>query len=306
MKTVDPFIRADLIPQPRVGTGGLAPVVPPRYATLLNLYRYMITAREIDTIEEEYIHKGLATFHISGAGHEGIVALAPYLIEQDWLHCHYRDKALMLAHGIAPDSFFESLFCKVPSHSLARQCSARLKEFAHHVLTIVGPVGNSALQAVGIASVIRDQAAHPLVLCSLGDGMSQQGEVLEAIAHAVRDRLPVVFVVENNGYAISTKTPKRTFFSYPDGEPESFYGIRVTRVTGWDVPSAMSHFGGIVAEVRAHRQPQIVIFDVERLSNHTNADDQRVYRSQEEIDQVRTEADPIIGVLSAHLQNLKF
>jgi 2-oxoisovalerate dehydrogenase E1 component len=267
----------------------------------LDLYRYMVMARTIDDLEKEYIHRGEAFFHVSGAGHEGTVALYPHLIAQDWLHCHYRDKALMLARGISPEMFFRSFFCKEASHSYGRQMSAHMSDPSLNILSIVGPVGNSALQAVGVASVIRDQAGSPIVLCALGDGMSQQGEVLEAIAHAVRDQLPVLFLIHNNHYAISTLTQGKTFFSHPDGNPETFYGTKITWINGRDVISAYHEFGKIVASMRTTRQPALVIIDVERLSNHTNADDQQVYRSQKDIEQAWATGDPI-RILRTHLE----
>lgn len=261
-----------------------------------DLYRQMVTAREIDRLEEDFTHRGEAFFHVSGAGHEGSAALAPHLIPQDWLHCHYRDKALMLARGIAPEMFFHSLFCKAASHSQGRQMSAHMSDPALHILSIVGPVGNSALQAAGVAAAVRNQPEAPLVLCSLGDGMSQQGEALEAIAQAVRDDLPVLFLIENNQYAISTRTEGRTFFSQPGGRPAAFYGIPLTRVDGRDALGAYEAFGRIVPQMRQSRGPAIVVFDVDRLSNHTNADDQNVYRLAADIERVCRECDPVANL----------
>ena len=75
-------------------------------STLTQLYRSMVTAREVDRIEQSYTSRGEAFFHVSGAGHEGSVALAPHLTEEDWLHCHYRDKALMIERGVSARMFF--------------------------------------------------------------------------------------------------------------------------------------------------------------------------------------------------------
>src|SRR5690242_1684686 len=69
---------------------------------LINLYRAMVTARRVDEMERQATNQGLANFHVSGMGHEASAALAPFLTEDDWLHCHYRDKALMLARGFTP------------------------------------------------------------------------------------------------------------------------------------------------------------------------------------------------------------
>jgi len=189
--------------------------------------------------------------------------------------------------------FFYSLFSKDASHSRGRQMSAHMSDPDRKVLSIVGPVGNSALQAVGVAAEVRNADGKPIVLCSLGDGMTQQGEVLEAIAQAVRDQLPVLFVVQDNRFAISTKTQGRTFYSYPDGEAEAFYGVPLERIDGRDVVSAAERFGDIVERMRDDRRPALVLFQVERLSNHTNADDQRVYRTAEEIEQVAQTSDPV-------------
>ncbi|PIE32259.1 transketolase [candidate division KSB3 bacterium] len=276
---------------------------PTHKSNMLDLYRYMVTARQIDILEEDFTHRGEAFFHVSGAGHEGSVALAPHLIPEDWLHCHYRDKALMLARGISPEMFFHSLFCKAASHSQGRQMSAHMSDPDLHILSIVGPVGNSALQAAGVATAVKDQPKAPIVLCSLGDGMSQQGEVLEAIAQAVRDNLPVLFLIEDNHYAISTLTQGQTFFSHSGGSPNEFYGIPIIQINGRDVIEAHQTFGKVVVQMRHERHPAIVIFDVDRLANHTNADDQRVYRSQADIKRVCQECDPVSNFRDQLLEN---
>src|SRR5689334_20589259 len=86
----------------------------------------------------------------------------------DWLHLHYRDKALMLARGVRVSEFFLSLLCKEGSHSAGRQMSAHLSNPALNLLSLVGPVGNNALQAVGVAAVVRDQSERSIVVCCVG------------------------------------------------------------------------------------------------------------------------------------------
>lgn len=265
----------------------------------LDLYRHMITARELDALENELMKRGEAFFHVSGAGHEGIVALAPHLTPHDWLHVHYRDKALMLARGVTPESLFLGLFGKDRSSSRGRQMCAHISEPALKIMASPGPVGNGALQAAGVASVVKDDPERPIVVCALGDGMTQEGEVIEGIGHAVRDGLPVLFLVEDNSFAISTKTSGKTFFSLPDGPADSFYSLPITRIGGCDIPAALVAFDEIVRGMREDRKPRIVVFEVERLTNHTNADDHRVYRSEEEISRIAETSDPI-----THLRSL--
>jgi 2-oxoisovalerate dehydrogenase E1 component len=257
----------------------------------------MVTAREVDRLEQQFTARGEAFFHVSGAGHEAVAALAPHLKPQDWLHCHYRDKALLLARGVTPEMFFASLFCKDTSHSRGRQMSAHMSWREGNVLSLCGPVGNNALQAVGVAAQIGGEGS-PLVLCALGDGTTQEGEVLEAIAEAVRESLPVLFLIEDNRFAISTPTRGRTFYSRPHSEPSSFYGIPIRRVDGRDPAACYAAFGETVVQLRLQREPALMVMDVERLGDHTNADDQSVYRDAEEILGSRQGADPILTLAS--------
>lgn len=264
-----------------------------KVALFHSVYESIIKAREVDLLEVDYTKRGEAFFHVSGAGHENIAFLSPFLIDDDFLHCHYRDKSLMIARGITERQFFLSLFAKDQSHSRGRQMSAHLSDPALNILSLVGPVGNNALQAVGVATVIKSMPSNPLVLCSVGDGTSQQGEVLEAIAHAVRETLPVLFVIEDNHWAISTKTLGKTFYNTPDGDAESYYGIPIIRVDGRNADETYDAFAKITAQIRADRKPAIVIFNVKRLNSHTNADDHRMYRNAAEIDETSKNDDPI-------------
>ena len=259
----------------------------------LNVYGNIVRAREVDVLELDYTKRGEAFFHVSGGGHENIAFLSPHLIPDDYLHCHYRDKSLMIARGITERQFFLSLFAKDQSHSRGRQMSAHLSDPALNIMSLVGPVGNNALQAVGVATVIKDQPSKPLVLCSMGDGTSQQGEVLEAIAHAVRETLPVLFVIEDNHWAISTRTVGKTFYNTPLGDADAYYGIPIIRIDGRNAEETYEVFGRVTAQIRADRKPAIVVFSVKRLNSHTNADDHRTYRTITEIDETSKNDDPI-------------
>ncbi|MCH7725418.1 MAG: hypothetical protein IH991_02890 [Planctomycetes bacterium] len=267
---------------------------------LLDLYRVMLTARQIDKLELELTNRGEAFFHVSGAGHEASVALLPHLIADDYLHCHYRDKALLLGRGITPRAFFDALYCK---HSRGRQMSAHMCDRKLNIASLVGPVGNNALQAAGIAKAIKGQASRPFVFCSVGDGTTQEGEFLEAVAEATRCELPVLFFVEDNRWAISTFTPKQTFYSLPDRNPDEFYGLPIHRVDGRYLVSAEQQLGLIVAEMRRSRRPALVVFEVERLTSHTNADDQSIYREEADIQKSCETGDPILHLESYLLEN---
>jgi 2-oxoisovalerate dehydrogenase E1 component len=274
----------------------------PGLSRLLSLFRTMVVARQVDEVEAEMTSGGEAFFHVSGAGHEGSALLDLSLIPDDWLHLHYRDKALMLARGVPPVMFFHSLLCNAASHSSGRQMSAHISDPGRRILSTVGPVGNNALQAVGVASVIKSERGRPIVVCAMGDGTTQQGEVLEAIAEAVRSELPVLFWIEDNAYAISTRTRSRTFYSLPRwcGQAEAFYGLPIHRLNGRDIIRCSGQVASIVEQVRRTRCPGIVVFEVDRLSDHTNSDDERIYRPREEIERIQRLGDPIL-LLREHL-----
>lgn len=243
----------------------------------------MVASRESDTVEAELVNSGEANFLASSKGHEGSVIVTPFLQKSDYLHCHYRDKALMLARGISNEMFIYSALCKAESHSAGRQMVSHMSAPELNVLSMVGPVGNNALQAVGVAEAIKNQEDKPIVYCSVGDGTSQQGEVLEAIAEAKRSRSPVLFFIHNNNLAISTRTEGKTFFSRPNGLVDSYYDIPITYINGSNALKEIEKVGNVINNMRTDREPRIIVFNVDRLDNHSNADDQRLYRDDSEI-----------------------
>ena len=253
----------------------------------------MVSARRIDQLEQEITNRGEAFFTLFSGGHEASAALAPHLTEDDWLHCHYRDNALLLARGLPLRAFFDNLYCKDNSSSRGRQMYGFMSDPELHLLSMAVPVANNALQAVGVAAAVRDQPTAPIVYCGVGDGTTQQGEFLEACAEAVRRGLPVLFVVQNNRYAISTKTEGRTFYSLPDGPADRLFGVPIRFGDGRHVNRVYDLFGEVVAEMRRQRGPALVVLDMERLGSHTNADDHSIYRSADDIARGRQTGDPI-------------
>lgn len=250
----------------------------------IELYKCMVASRESDIVEAELVNSGEANFLASSKGHEGTAIVAKLLKKSDYLHCHYRDKALMLARGITSEMFFYSALCKQESHSMGRQMVSHMSARELNILSIVGSVGNNALQAAGIAYAIKEDEDNPIVFCAFGDGTSQQGEVLEAIAEAKRAGLPILFFIHNNGLAISTRTTGKTFFSLPDNKrSNSFYDIPITYLDGTKPFEQLGGLSQVIDLIRTKKEPQIVVFNVDRLDNHSNADDQKLYRIDEEL-----------------------
>jgi len=279
----------------KTGSTGGAVDAEKLFSRDLRTYRAMLLARRVDEAEAQFIRNRQAFFHVSGAGHEASAVLAELLSPSDWLHLHYRDKALMLARGIPPVMFLHSLLCSAESHSAGRQMSAHMSDPALHILSLVGPVGNNALQAVGVAAEVSAPVDSPIVVCSVGDGTSQQGEFMEAVAEAVREQLPVLFVIEDNAYAISTETSRKTWYSLRDGDPDEFYGLPIHRIDGRSPERCGEPLQACVTQLRSGCGPALVVMSVDRLSSHTNADDEHVYRSHGELGRVREEGDPLVN-----------
>ncbi|MBU4459971.1 MAG: transketolase, partial [Verrucomicrobia bacterium] len=266
-----------------------------------NLYRAMRMARKIEELATDLARRGDASFHLGGDGHEGMAALALLLGPQDWLHPHYRDVALILARGLPASAYIHALLGTAAGPTGGRdmppfQCDRRL-----HLLGMATLVGNSALQAAGVAAHVRDLPDRPVVYCGMGDGGSQQGEVYEAVAEAVRSRLPVLFAIEDNRFALSTPTAGRTFYDLPGGPAGTLLGVPILHVDGRDPRLVAAALGPLVAAMREDRAPRIAVVHCERLLSHSNSDDQTVYRPPAELSRIRAEADPM-AVLRRHLE----
>lgn len=261
--------------------------------TLLDLYRAVCLARRLEEVEQELVNRGEAHFFVSGAGHEGIAALAPALTPSDWLHCHYRDRSLLLARGVPVRAFLDTLLCKDRAPARGRQMTPFMHDVERRVLSMVTPVSNNALQSVGAALAIKDEPERAIVVCTLGDGTTQQGEFLEAVQEAVRESAPVLFVVEDNSWAISTNTRGKTPLWLAAREQGSLLGAPVQRLNGREISNCLPFFGNVVRQMRFDRKPQIVWMEVDRLFSHTNADDHRTYRTADEIERCAREGDPV-------------
>lgn len=260
----------------------------------LDIYRHMLASRKADAVQADAAQRGEAFFYIPSSGHESMAALAPHLTAADWLHCHYRDRALMLARGVTQEELLRGLLGKTGSPSEGRRMPGFASSRKLKLLSAPTGVATNALQSVGVAQAVKNDSDKPVVYCGIGDGGTQEGEFLEAVAEAVRSNLPVLFVVQNNKYALSTPSKGRTFYSHPNGDVDEFYGLPIRRVDGTDAVATHRVFGEAVAEARETRGPQIVVMNVERLTSHTNADDHTLYRTAEDIREMHEKGDPIL------------
>lgn len=295
------FDPGDVIP-PLTGRTGDTLSTQSRTQSLraLETLRAMTCARWVDAVEEELVQRGEASFQISGTGHEASAVLPNHLGPQDWLQPHYRSRALLIRCGITPERFFHALLSTAESDSGGRQMPAFFNDRALHVMPMTVPTGNGLLHAVGVAQEVAHQDGAPIVVASIGDGTTQQGEVMEAIAEASRAQLPVLFWIEDNGYAISTHTAGRTFYDTTRGAEDSFLGVPIIRADGRDPVTLDAVTEHVVTAMRESRRPSIMVVRTERLTHHTNADDESTYRDEAERTTARTTGDPVLA-LREHL-----
>ena len=278
---------------------------------LLGAYRWMILSRRLDDKEIQLKNQSQIFFQISGAGHEAVLVAAALALRPgyDWFFPYYRDRALCLALGVTPyEMLLEAVGAKDDPASGGRQMPSH---WGHKRLNIVSqgsPTGTQCLQAVGCAEAgrlfqrlvdipNRESRHQPdeVVYVSLGEGATAEGEFWESLNTACGKRLPVVYLVQDNGYAISTPKEVQT----PGGDISrivtSFPSLQVLTVDGTDFVESSRVLHQAVSYARERRGPSLVHAHVIRPYSHSLSDDERMYKTPAERE-AEAARDPI-GIL---------
>jgi 2-oxoisovalerate dehydrogenase E1 component len=278
-------------------------------AALLAVHRCMLLSRKIDDKEIQLKNQSQIFFQISGAGHEAILVAAGLTLtpSYDWFYPYYRDRALCLQLGMTP---LEMLLCGVGAkddpNSGGRQMPSHWGHKRLHIVSQSSPTGTQVLQAVGAAEAgviysrvaeIPDRDARfksdEAVYVSLGDGATSEGEFWESVSTACVKHLPVVFLVEDNGYAISVPVEVQT----PGGDisrlVRSFPGMHVDSIDGTDFFDSLRAMREAVAYVRARKGPAFVHARVIRPYSHSLSDDEKLYKPPAERE-AEARRDPIV------------
>ncbi|HQB39966.1 MAG TPA: thiamine pyrophosphate-dependent enzyme, partial [Deltaproteobacteria bacterium] len=257
------------------------------------IYRLMLRSRFLDNQEIELHKQGLVDFCVSAAGCEAI-ATFPAFLENDLLFLHYRDRALMLMQGWKPEEILASAMGLDFSPAGGRNLHPLLVSSSRKTFNISGALGQAPLQAVGAALALKSRGSNSIVLASMGDGTTQQGQVLEAFAEAAREVAPVLFLIHNNKWAISCQTTGKTFWNLPDGRLlDEYWGIPITYMDGADPVTCSRLLDEAVTTVRSAQEARIIILESARIGEHSSADRQETYRDQKELDYEKNSRDPV-------------
>jgi 2-oxoisovalerate dehydrogenase E1 component len=271
---------------------------------LLEDYRTALISRCLDDREISLQKQSRVFFQISGAGHEALLlALARSLRPgYDWFWPYYRDRSLMLALGVTPtEILLEAVGSSEDPASGGRQMPCHWGHRALHVVTQSSATGSQCIPAVGCAEATRyvqgrnlpGTEAHgdEITYVSLGEGATSEGEFWESLNTACRLHLPVLYVVADNGYAISVRAEDQS--PAPISEMvKGFRGLAITRLDGRDYFEARSVGSRAIARVRAAEGPGLIHARVTRPYSHSAADTQSKYRPRDELLD-EAEHDPI-------------
>src|ERR1700687_3536556 len=263
-------------------------------AEYLQLHRWMCMAKALDDRMHILVKQGRAPFVGSSRGHEGIqVASTAALGHDDWLVPHYRGLANSIVRGLTMKEWMLAVFAKADDPlSAGRNSPGGCYSYRALKSARVSQVVASCIpKAAGIAYAAKLRGDGSVTLCTFGDGATSQGDFHEGVNFAAVHRLPVVFVCENNSYAISV--PIRLQTANPDiADRAAGYGIPGVTVDGTDVPASCAACRETVDRARGGDGPTLIDAKVWRMNSHTSEDNHLKYRTKEEIADA-TEHDPI-------------
>ena len=265
---------------------------------LLRAYRTMLLSRRLDDKEIQLKNQSRIFFQISGAGHEAVLTAAGMHLRAgyDWFYPYYRDRALCLTLGMTPlEMLLAAVGAEDDPNSGGRQMPSHWGHKALNIPSQGSPTGTQALQAVGSAEAgmlfervqdipDRESKFHrdELVYMSIGDGATSEGEFWEALNSACTRIAPVLFMVEDNGYAISVPVEVQTAGGDISKLVESFPHLKIIRCDGTDFLESYRAVGEAVAYIRRERKPAMVHAKVIRPYSHSLSDDERLYKPAEE------------------------
>ena len=274
--------------RPEIEHGGIVPD-----AVVLELYQKMLAVSYVEERLKIFDRLGKVSFHASARGHEKLQIGMTLLLKprHDWFFTYYREKGIAIGLGMSlKDIFLGMLSRHSDPNSAGRNMPEHWSSRELRLVAQTAATGTQFLPAVGLARAVKRDGGGEIVYVSSGEGATSEGEFFEALNWASRERLPVLFVIQNNGYAISVPQPVQT--SSEIHRIAQGFGMPTYTVDGTWFEPMYQMLPLVIERVRQGGGPALVEGLVIRMDSHSSSDDQKKYRSQEELNEM-LERDPI-------------
>ncbi len=253
----------------------------------LRLLTVILESRHADLREQNLNRQGKGHFHVSGMGHEALAAVSIQMEPDDYIVPYYRDRGLILGRGMTTRQLGLEYFAKRNTGSGGRQMPSHYSNADLHIWSVPTPTGSQLLPACGIAWGIKLDGKRNLVVTTVGDAATRQGDFFEAVCFAKEKKLPLLFLVEDNAYGISMPTRKTNPLALNVLESDNW-----RQIEGQNVQQVYEATAEAFEKIRGGGGPFFFWITMERLSSHTSSDDQKLYRSDEEL-RVLEKFDPL-------------
>src|SRR5437867_7621197 len=254
----------------------------------LRLLTIMLESRHADLREQNLNRQGKGHFHVSGMGHEALAAVSIQMEPDDYIVPYYRDRGLVLGRGMTTQQLALEYFAKRKTGSGGRMMPSHYSDLERHIWSVPTPTGSQLLPGCGMAWGIQLDGKRNVVVTTVGDAATRQGDFFEAVCFAKEKKLPALFIVEDNAYGISSPTRKINPLALGVLEPNEW-----TELVGEDVQGIYDAAASAMEKMRAGGGPRFWWVKMERLSSHTSSDDQKLYRSAAELAECEKH-DPLI------------